>query len=768
MENSNLIRPTASSDEYHAKREIRQQRALVDILQLSFSTVGCSEVMDRVLKATLSASEGSYKGAIFLSQRETEALEFAADWALDEESQRLFSHPSFSSFLSDRAANLDGVAFISGEAVDPRAGVTSFAQRGHYLVPVRGTQGNVLAVMILFPDDGCQDQTIDKHFLDCVAGVLTSLIEQRRTHSAGEATRQELSYIKQALDEHSIVATTNVKGDITYVNDKFCAISGYNREELIGKNHNILNSHHHPKSFFVDMYRTIASGKSWQGEIRNRAKNGSYYWVDTTITPFRDANGKIRQYIAIRSDVTVRKNTQLQLARQTKLLDIMNSVAVAANLATAPSDMEYFCLQKICKFCEWKVGQVFTCIDSTTGQIRSGKNFYFGDDIRFEAFLEASLEKTFQQGEGLIGRVFDEGNPLWVTDVTIDPTFTRSEAAKSSGLKGAAIIPVKVGDEVVAVLEFMSDKEILSGLDELEILSFVTQQMSRTEERARTARELGNHRDHLQDMVNSATKELEDRAVRLAEALATEKEMNELQRQFVAMASHEFRTPLAIIDSTAQRIKSRMDKNKLTPEDMDERLQNIRVAVQRMTKLMESILSTARMEAGMAKLVAAPCDIGRVIQEICEHQQEISPGHNITWSLVGFPETIDAFAGSLEQIFTNLLSNAVKYAPDAPDIDVYGWVENDQVVISLQDQGLGIDEEDIEKIGQRFFRAKTATSIEGTGIGLNLVKTLIEEHGGTLSVESVKGEGSTFTVRLPIGGPVEDHSQVSQLAAASA
>ena len=97
----------------------------------------------------------------------------------------------------------------------------------------------------------------------------------------------------------------------------------------------------------------------------------------------------------------------------------------------------------------------------------------------------------------------------------------------------------------------------------------------------------------------------------------------------------------------------------------------------------------------------------------------------------------------------------MKYAPDAPDIDVNGWVENEQVVISIRDQGLGIDEEDIEKVGLRFFRAKTATSIGGTGIGLNLVKTLVEEHGGALGVESIKGEGSTFTVRLPIKGPIE-------------
>ena len=755
MSNSFLVRNAIPDTATRTQQDLNQQRALVEILQQSFSNESCANVMTHVLGAIFSVSEGNNKGAVFLSNAESGVLEFVASLALDAEMHALFGHHSFCSFLKAQVAKFKGAIFISSKGQRGHSCSVDPTQRGYYLVPVRGKQGIVLAVMVLYPDEERHDKIFEQHFLGLVADALSSLIEQRRTHSASEATRLELSYIKQALDEHSIVATTDVKGAITYVNDKFCELSGYSRDELIGKNHNLLNSNHHSKSFFVDMYRTIANGKSWHGEIRNRAKNGSCYWVDTTITPFRDADGAIKQYTSIRTDVTVRKNTQLQLARQTKLLDIMNRVAVAANLATAPSDMEYFCLRKICEFCDWQVGQIFVCVNSTTGQIQSGKNFYCSDKLRFKAFLDATLEKTFQQGAGLIGQVFDQGNPLWITDITVDQTYTRSEVAKSTGLKSVVIVPVKVKDEVVAVLEFLSDREIQSGLDELEILSFVTQQMSRTEERARAARELTNHRDHLQEMVNSATRELEDRAVRLAEALAAEKEMNELQRQFVAMASHEFRTPLAIIDSTAQRIKSRMDKNNLTPEDMNERLQNIRVAVQRMTKLMESILSTARMEAGMAKRVAVPCNIAKVIQEICEYQQEISPKHNITWSLDGFPEEIDALAGSLEQIFTNLLSNAVKYAPDAPDIDVNGWVENEQVVISIRDQGLGIDEEDIEKVGLRFFRAKTATSIGGTGIGLNLVKTLVEEHGGALGVESIKGEGSTFTVRLPIKGPIE-------------
>jgi PAS domain S-box-containing protein len=236
-------------------------------------------------------------------------------------------------------------------------------------------------------------------------------------------------------------------------------------------------------------------------------------------------------------------------------------------------------------------------------------------------------------------------------------------------------------------------------------------------------------------------------AATLQSALEQEQSLRELYRGFVSMVSHQFRTPLAIIDSSAQRMMRRGAS--MTVDEIQARTEKIRSSSTRMAKLIDGILNAALLEAGRINFSPVHCDLERLIREICERQRELTPLRHFNLALDGLPKAAFCDPVLMEQAVGNLISNAAKYSPESQPIDVTAQCDNEKLAIIVRDRGVGVPRDEVSRLFERFFRARTAAGIQGTGIGLHVAHQIARMHGGDISVETEEGSGAAFTLQLP-------------------
>ncbi len=261
--------------------------------------------------------------------------------------------------------------------------------------------------------------------------------------------------------------------------------------------------------------------------------------------------------------------------------------------------------------------------------------------------------------------------------------------------------------------------------------------------------ELEKHRLHLEDLVQSRTEEIDLINKQLQESLEKEKELSNLKSRFISTASHEFRTPLTSVLTSAELIQRYYER--WGQDKINEHLNRIKNSVSNLTKLMDDVLIVNRAESGKTVLMRSKVDLRSLCNNVIEEIEVFAKGHHdilLNYDIESNYFLLDQ--KQIELILNNLISNAIKYSPNGGIIDVKVTTDDKNLEFRISDSGIGIPEEELPRLFEPFHRAKNSVDIQGTGLGLSIVKHSIELHGGTIEVVSKVGAGTTFTFTIPI------------------
>ncbi len=526
--------------------------------------------------------------------------------------------------------------------------------------------------------------------------VISFIIRLKRSSKSLGNLVNELNFQKYALDEHSIVSITDVKGDITYVNDKFCEISGYSRDELMGKNHRLVKSDEHPASFYADMWKTIANGKSFHGEVKNRCKDGSYYWVDATIVPFLNEQGKPFRYVSIRSDITARK----AMAEEIRLShDNLESLVEERTKELRESEQRL-------QFTQYSVDHAVDCV------------FW----VRPE---DASFDYVNDTACGMLGYSREEFNSMAVQD--IDPEFPMDQwNAWVETLQTTRNATIESTLRRKDGYEFpMEGAFYLSEFNGKKIIVAFTRDI--------TARKL-------------AEKELHQAKEKAEEATIA-------KGDFLANMSHEIRTPMnAILGLSHLALATDLNRKQ---HDYISKVYN---SAQNLLGIINDILDFSKVEAGKLDIEQVDFDLNDVLDSLSSVINVKANEKGLKLLIATPVEIPTALCGDplrLGQILINLANNAVKFT-DSGEITInIGLIDADSDRVNLRfevrDTGIGLSAEQQARLFRSFSQADGSTTRKygGTGLGLSICKRLVELMGGEIGVESESDKGSTFFFNIP-------------------
>lgn len=558
-------------------------------------------------------------------------------------------------------------------------------------------------------------------------GTVYDITDTIYTNDALQNSLSDLQQYKIAIEESSIVSITDRHGKITYANEGFCRISKYSESELLGRNHNIVNSGYHGSAFWSEMWKVVSAGKIWKGIVCNKAKDGSFYWVKTTIVPFFDEGGKPLKYISIRTDITELYELRLDLTKKNSTLeklvsDIQEANERETNLARLKDIIFESSDEKLL------VNELYTSINkliplrflaiSHNRQVPSMQEWLIASEPIHAPSdeIKARLETQFDAFN------FKSEAPVCATYYTTkDETGMQLLLAlrRAGGdMLGCWILAAQPEAEFTALII-----KLLTGVVPLLTSKLVEFIANRT---------IAEVNVNLQREVEMRTRDL--------------MALNHNLELFASTVSHDLKTPLRHISAYVGLLQAEIG----TPLSQDalSYFDFISSTAKRMSSLIDALLMFSRLD--QHELQLEEVDMCKVVERILEDQKRALPDKIIVANVnITAPVWVDRLL--FTQVFENLISNAVKYSARNEEVKISILQHTDETssVFSIKDNGVGFDGRFANKLFKPFQRLHTLTEFDGNGVGLASAARIISRHHGSITASSEPGNGALFIVTIP-------------------